>query len=66
MNHPTISQGTKVTLSLVLIAIPLFVWAGRLDSRVDRLEQERVELRQELKEIRRVVEDIRRDMPKPR
>lgn len=56
---PAISLNTKFTLSLVLVSVPLFVWAGRLDSEVTRLKEERAEMRQELREIRIIVQDIR-------
>lgn len=56
---PAINMNTKFTLSIILVSVPLFVWAGRLDSEVVRLKEERAEIRQELREIRIIVQDIR-------
>lgn len=47
----SISMGSRVTLATVVVALPLVVWATRIDSRVERMEQERVEIRQQLQKI---------------
>lgn len=62
MSDP-VSLNTKLTLSVVIVSVPFFAWAGGVNSRVERLEQERVEMRQEMKEIQRKLDDIRERIP---
>jgi hypothetical protein len=58
-----VSMNTRVTLSILVVTIPLFVWAGRLDNRVDTLEKERAELHLELRDIKSKLDDIRERIP---
>lgn len=61
-SHP-ISMSSRVTLATVIVALPLVVWAARIDTRVERLEQERVEMRAELRQISGKLDDIRERIP---
>lgn len=54
---------TRVTLAMVVVFAPLFVWAGKQESRIQRLEEERVEMRQELRDMNRKLDDIRERIP---
>lgn len=60
---PAVTLNTRITLSIVVVTVPLFVWAGRLDTRVDLLERERIELKGDLKDIKTKLDDIRDRIP---
>lgn len=62
LNAP-VALNTRITLSIVVLAVPLFVWAGRLDDRVEHLERERVELKADLKRIEDKLDDVRTRIP---
>ena len=62
MDSP-VSLNTRFTLSILVVAIPLFVWAGRLDDRVEHLERERVHMEQRLQRIEDKLDDIRNRIP---
>jgi|GEM_PF-7095854 len=61
--HDPVSLNTKFTLSILVVAVPLFVWAGGINSRVEKIEQDRQELRQELREMSHKLDDIRDRLP---
>ena len=61
-DHP-ISPNTRITVAALVIIVPMFVWAGRLDSRVQRLEEERIEIRNDLRTIMAKLDDLRSRTP---
>lgn len=56
----TLSQNSRVTIGVLLVIIPLVVWAAKLDNRVERLEQDRAELKTELREVSRKMDILLR------
>lgn len=63
IHHAPVSMNTRFTLSILVVAVPLFVWAGRLDDRVEHLERERVEMNQRLHRIEDKLDDVRSRIP---
>jgi hypothetical protein len=58
-----LSLNTRITVAALVVIVPMFGWAARLDGRVERLEQERAEMRQELHMIQAKLDDIRSRIP---
>lgn len=63
MTASSVTTGTRITLGVVVLAVPLVVWAARLDSRVDRLEETRAEVKQELRDIKNKLDEILARIP---
>lgn len=61
--HAPVSMNTRFTLSILVVAIPLFVWAGRLDNRVEHLEREQEKLNGQLQRIEDKLDDVRGRIP---